>query len=83
LPQFQVVFCGNSSGHPNGFKLGYSCPCLIIVNPKLLSISLSDYPGLIFDPISFTIPLNVVYPHGVHYVRSRRRLNQVPRVFGL
>ena len=46
-PEPQVMFGSDGHGHSDRFKPGDSCPHFIVIDPKLLSIPLSNYPGLI------------------------------------
>ena len=78
LPKLEVVFSCYGHSHSDRLQLGNSCLCLIVVDPKLLSIAFPDQSSFIFDTVTFPIPFNVIYLHWAHDVHSWWRLYQIP-----
>src|SRR6266545_5921343 len=80
-PKFQAVLCGNSGCHPDGFQSSYPSPYFVIVDSELLGVPLSNKSHLVLDPIPLSVPLDIIYPHGVHNIHPIGGLYQVPDMF--
>ncbi len=56
-------------------------PSLVVVDPKLPSVTFSNQPCLVSNLVSITVPFDIIYPHGVHHVYLWSCWHQVPDMF--